>query len=54
MARIDRNMVCFTFHYNRFIGVTSSGVQHKQAGRIAQRIDHIKTQLLEEGGSYHE
>ena len=39
---------------NVVIGVTSSGVQHKQAGRIAQRIDHIKTQLLEEGGSYHE
>ena len=39
---------------NVVIGVTSSGVQHKQAGRIAQRIDHMKTQLLEEGGSYHE
>ena len=27
---------------NVVIGVTSSGVQHKQAGRIAQRIDHKK------------
>ena len=36
---------------NVVIGVTSSGVYHKQAGRIAKRIDHIKTQLLEEEGT---
>ena len=39
---------------NVVIGVTSSGVHHKQARRIAKRIDHMKTQILEEGGSYHE
>lgn len=39
---------------NVVIGVTSSGVQHKQAGRIAERIDHMKLQILKEGGSYHE
>ena len=39
---------------NVVIGVTSSGVYHKQAGRIAKRIDHIKTQLLEEGGTCSE
>ena len=59
MRAIAKNYCDFYFpavvqQDNVVIGVTSSGVQHKQAGRIAQRIDHIKTQLLEEGGSYHE
>ncbi|MEE0252464.1 MAG: precorrin-6A reductase [Acutalibacteraceae bacterium] len=36
---------------NVVIGVTSSGVHHKQAGRIAEHITHIKTQLLKEGGA---
>lgn len=39
---------------NVVIGVTSSGIHHKQARCIAQRIEHMKEQILEEGANYHE
>ncbi len=40
-------------HNNVVIGVTASGVCHKQASGIAKHIDRIKEQLISEGGTCH-